>query len=119
MFKLSLAVWLYVVASNDGKSLYEFELFFSFLLFKWKAVHSLSKLLLANEDQPHIMILFIAFSEYWFSSNKTDILAHRLKVSYCDWSLSVLSPSVNFFFKQHLPLNQWSKFKIISQEYFP
>ena len=29
-------------------------------------------------------------------------LSRRLKVSYCDQSLSVVRPSVNLFFKQHL-----------------
>ena len=40
------------------------------------------------------------------------------KVSYCDRSSSVdyRALSVDFFFKQHLILNHWSKFKIISHE---
>ena len=49
------------------------------------------------------------------------LLAYRrLKVSYCDLSSSIVCPfvhlSVNFFFKQHLLLNHWSKFKITSHE---
>ena len=49
----------------------------------------------------------------------------ELKVSYCDRSLSVVGPSsiclssVNFFFKQHLLLNQLSKFHITSHECSP
>ena len=33
---------------------------------------------------------------------------------FCDQSLSVVRPSVNFFFKQHL-LNHWSKFHITTE----
>ena len=52
-------------------------------------------------------------------------LSQRLNVSYCDWSLSVVCPSVccrrsiNVFFKQHLFLNHWSKFHITWHECSP
>ena len=60
---------------------------------------------------------FVSISRIFFQ-NLEDIFAHlsrRLNVSYCDRSMSVVPPSVNFFLKQHL-LNNWSKFHIISHE---
>ena len=45
-------------------------------------------------------------------------LSQRLKMSYCDWSLSVRL-CVNFFFKQHLLLNHKPKFHITSHECSP
>ena len=66
---------------------------------------------------PHIEDVHLLFCKHFknifFRTSKT-LLAHlsrRLNVSYCDRSLSVVPPSVNFFFKRHL-LNNWSKFHI-------
>ena len=51
-----------------------------------------------------------------FTSGSRDVLQRLLILALVAFVIGLFLSSINFFFKRHLLLNHWFKFKIISQE---